>query len=539
MSSRLAEAGQYATLTAALAGLQFAWAVETGFGSPYLLSLGLRKSLVSLVWLAGPLSGLITQPLVGALSDRCASRFGRRRPYIVGSTVCTIACLAVIGWTREIAGGRESLTQWLAIAAFYLLDFAINALQGSLRALIVDALPAARQTAGTAWASRMLGIGSVCGYLMGFLDLGRLLPFLGSTQMQVLTTVASAMLGATVAVTCWFTAETPLARSSAGTGGHLQVFSSPLSLLHSLPRVIKGIFRVQLLAWMGWFPFLFYSTTYVANLFAASRSDGGSSGGSGVMEEGARVGSLAMFVHAVVSLVSSLALPAITYSAAAGRPQLRMRSAVDGSSVYSALRRMLHNILARASVSLQTMWAISLALFSVAMLLTTVVSTVDGASALLAACGVSWAVAVWIPFSMLGEAIRGAGAMRTQQQQQQRQQQHLHGIGDDAEYSRVPTDEIPLGTMGDGYAHGPEHDPHARDGHGELSAGTILGVHNVFCVIPQFFMAVVSSLVFASFEHAQDASAGGAAGHQAQQIALVMALGGLSSAAGAYFAWQL
>ncbi|KAJ2695790.1 hypothetical protein H4R19_005810, partial [Coemansia spiralis] len=413
-SAGLAGAGQYVTLTAAIVGLQFAWAVETGFGSPYLLSLGLKKSLVSLVWLAGPLSGLITQPLVGVLSDRCTSRFGRRRPYIVGSTACTLVCLAAVGWTRELAGGREALARWLAVAAFYFLDFSINALQGSLRALVVDVLPISRQAAGTAWTSRMLGIGSVCGYLMGFLDLARLLPFLGSTQMQVLTTVASATLVATVTVTCWFTAEVPLTRPPEPAGGHRRMFSALFSALFSLPRVIKDVFRIQLLAWFGWFPFLFYGTTYVADMYVANYAGGGP-GGPDAMQEGARVGSLAMFIHAVVSLASSLALPVVTYSTAVGRPQRHVPPSGRGSSVLATLGRALHNAMVRVSISLPTMWAMSLVLFAAAMLLTAAVSTVGGASALLATCGVSWAVATWIPFSILGEAIRGAGTAPVQQ----------------------------------------------------------------------------------------------------------------------------
>jgi len=52
--------------------------------TPYLLSLGMSKSRLSLVWIAGPLSGLVMQPLVGMLSDKSTSRYGRRRPYMVG-----------------------------------------------------------------------------------------------------------------------------------------------------------------------------------------------------------------------------------------------------------------------------------------------------------------------------------------------------------------------------------------------------------------------------------------------------------------------
>ncbi|KAJ2797962.1 hypothetical protein H4R20_004994, partial [Coemansia guatemalensis] len=318
-ASSVAELGRYISLTIAIAGLQFCWAVETGFGSPYLLSLGLKKSLVSLVWLAGPLSGLITQPLVGIFSDRCTSRFGRRRPFIVGSVICTILCLTVVGWTREIAGGHETLTICLAVVAFYFLDFAINALQGSLRSLIVDVLPAARQDAGTAWAARMIGIGNVSGYLMGFLDLARLLPFLGSTHMQILTTIASVTLATTVSITCYCTTETPIPPQPSAPGDGLRAFTALFTSIGKLPKVIKDIFRIELFAWIGWFPFLFYGTTYIADLYVATHESGGATDAE-LMERGTRAGSLAMFAHAVVSLSSSLILPLFSYSLVVGPP---------------------------------------------------------------------------------------------------------------------------------------------------------------------------------------------------------------------------
>lgn len=99
----------------------FIGSVEMAYGTPYLLSLGLSKSHMSLVWIAGPLSGkaqakwidcmgwftnynvgLIMQPIAGAFSDKCTSRWGRRRPYLVVGSVMVIASLLVIGWTREI-----------------------------------------------------------------------------------------------------------------------------------------------------------------------------------------------------------------------------------------------------------------------------------------------------------------------------------------------------------------------------------------------------------------------------------------------------
>ena len=72
--------------------------------TPYLLQLGLTKSKTSLVWIAGPLSGLIMQPVVGVLADSSRSKWGRRRPFMIGGSLVVGACLVILGWTAEIVG---------------------------------------------------------------------------------------------------------------------------------------------------------------------------------------------------------------------------------------------------------------------------------------------------------------------------------------------------------------------------------------------------------------------------------------------------
>jgi len=106
---------------------------------PFLLSLGLSKSLLALVWIAGPLSGTLVQPYVGIRSDNCRSRFGRRRPFMVGGAIATGVSLLALSWTKEIVGGVLSMfgagpvsqatrvtTQVFAVLVVYILDFAIN-----------------------------------------------------------------------------------------------------------------------------------------------------------------------------------------------------------------------------------------------------------------------------------------------------------------------------------------------------------------------------------------------------------------------------
>lgn len=126
-------------LTISLAGLQIAWSVELSNGSPYLLSLGLSKSLMALVWIAGPLSGTLVQPYVGIRSDNCRISWGKRKPFMLAGATATIISLLALAWTKEMVGGFLGLFGAnmddpgvkvtiivVAVLFVYILDFAIN-----------------------------------------------------------------------------------------------------------------------------------------------------------------------------------------------------------------------------------------------------------------------------------------------------------------------------------------------------------------------------------------------------------------------------
>lgn len=106
---------------------------------PYLLSLGMSKSLLAFVWIAGPLSGTVVQPYVGIRSDNCRIKYGKRIPFMLSGAFATAVSLLALAWTREIVHGFLGLFGadpeshgvqvcsiiW-AIAFVYILDFAIN-----------------------------------------------------------------------------------------------------------------------------------------------------------------------------------------------------------------------------------------------------------------------------------------------------------------------------------------------------------------------------------------------------------------------------
>lgn len=62
-----------------------------------------------MVWLAGPLSGLLVQPLIGAFSDKCTSRFGKRRPYIFVAGILTCLSMLGVAYARDIGDWVVSL----------------------------------------------------------------------------------------------------------------------------------------------------------------------------------------------------------------------------------------------------------------------------------------------------------------------------------------------------------------------------------------------------------------------------------------------
>lgn len=126
-------------LTISIGGLQIAWSVELSNGSPYLLSLGLSKSLMALVWIAGPLTGTLVQPYVGMLSDNCRIPWGKRKPFMLGGAAATMASLMILAWSKDIVTGLLSLfgadpaSQGVkvtvivfAVIWIYILDFSIN-----------------------------------------------------------------------------------------------------------------------------------------------------------------------------------------------------------------------------------------------------------------------------------------------------------------------------------------------------------------------------------------------------------------------------
>ncbi|ERE81447.1 membrane-associated transporter protein [Cricetulus griseus] len=171
----------------AMFGREFCYAVEAAYVTPVLLSLGLPKSLYSMVWLLSPTLGFLLQPVVGSVSDHCRARWGRRRPYIL-----TLGIMMLLGMALYLNGDavvsalvadpRTKLVWAVTITMIgvVLFDFSADFIDGPIKAYLFDVCSHQDKEKGLHYHALFTGFGGTLGYLLGAIDwvhleLGRLL----------------------------------------------------------------------------------------------------------------------------------------------------------------------------------------------------------------------------------------------------------------------------------------------------------------------------------------------------------------------------
>ncbi|XP_053782821.1 membrane-associated transporter protein isoform X2 [Desmodus rotundus] len=186
--------GQLIMHSMAMFGREFCYAVEAAYVTPVLLSVGLPRSLYSMVWLLSPVLGFLLQPVVGSASDYCRAGWGRRRPYIL-----TLGVMMLLGMalylngdaiiSALIADPRRKLIGAIAITMIgvVLFDFAADFIDGPIKAYLFDVCSHQDKERGLHYHALFTGFGGALGYLLGAVDwahlkLGRVL----GTEFQVM-----------------------------------------------------------------------------------------------------------------------------------------------------------------------------------------------------------------------------------------------------------------------------------------------------------------------------------------------------------------
>ncbi|MGH7711671.1 MAG: MFS transporter, partial [Gemmatimonadaceae bacterium] len=113
-------------------GIQFGWGLQLANMSAIYAKLGAQPDEIPILWLAGPMTGLLVQPIVGAMSDRTWNWLGRRRPYFLTGAILASVALFLM---------PDSPALWAAATLLWVLDASINVSMEPFRAFVADKLP--------------------------------------------------------------------------------------------------------------------------------------------------------------------------------------------------------------------------------------------------------------------------------------------------------------------------------------------------------------------------------------------------------------
>lgn len=241
-------------------GLQYSFGLQQANMSPIYSYLGAEEKNLPYLWLAGPITGLILQPIIGAMSDKTITRWGRRTPYfLVGAIFCSL-CLFIMPHSSSV---------WMAASVLWILDAANNITQEPYRAFVSDKLPEEQHSSGFLTQSAFTGLGQTLSYLTP-----TLLIYFGVNKYAVnshhipITTIIAFIVGAVISAgsilwTLRTTKENPLtneeqAALAHATHGVKSIFRDIFAACKEMPATMKQMIPMMFLSWYAMFIYWIY-----------------------------------------------------------------------------------------------------------------------------------------------------------------------------------------------------------------------------------------------------------------------------------------
>src|SRR6478736_372846 len=266
-------------------GIQFGWGLQMANMSPIYKYLGAADEQIAKLWLAAPLTGLLVQPIIGAMSDRTWCWLGRRRPYfLVGAILSSLALI--------LMPNSGSLAAWLiphlpkfymAAGLLWVLDASINVSMEPFRAYVADKLPENQRGMGFSMQSFFIGVGAVVAGMLPYMlknwfgvtdaaDGSNALP----TNVKISFYVGAIAFLAAVLWTVFTSKEYPpenmeeFRRKKSASGGFGHLLKEIPDALGKMPGTMRRLALVQFFTWLGLFCMWLHFSNAVPVIFGSS-----------------------------------------------------------------------------------------------------------------------------------------------------------------------------------------------------------------------------------------------------------------------------
>jgi maltose/moltooligosaccharide transporter len=234
-------------------GIQYSFGLQQANMSPIYKYLGADEASLPLLWLAGPMTGLLVQPIIGAMSDRTISKWGRRTPYfMIGAILCSI-CLLFMPY---------SPTLWFAASLLWILDAANNVTMEPYRAYVSDRLNTNQHSLGFLTQSAFTGLAQTLAYLTPSLLFwfGLNKDAVNESNIPHITVIAFLIGSVLSFTTVWWsvhsTPELPLTPQEkeailAKPTGMKATLAEIVEAVRDMPQAMRQLWWMKLFQWYG------------------------------------------------------------------------------------------------------------------------------------------------------------------------------------------------------------------------------------------------------------------------------------------------
>jgi maltose/moltooligosaccharide transporter len=289
-------------------GLQFSFGLQQANMSPIYGYLGADPDTMPLLWLAGPVTGLIVQPTVGAMSDRTQSRHGRRTPYfLVGAIICSLSLLAM----------PFSPALWVAASLLWILDAGNNITMEPYRAYVADRLEPDQRSVGFLTQSAFTGLAQTLSYLApslltAFVD-RNVLDVNGIPNVVRVAFIIGAILSiSTICYSVFRVPELPLSdeERAAMAKKPLTVeatFREIVEAFREMPKPMRQLALPMLCQWYA----MFVYWQYISFVLAKSLYGATDPGSEGFRDAALAVGQVGAFYNFMAFVFALLLIPIV------------------------------------------------------------------------------------------------------------------------------------------------------------------------------------------------------------------------------------